>query len=270
MFGWGWPLAAGAHGIEPLGGKRYRRFKANVALPLGVVIVDVSATFAVPEAEAIQPDGSCIGTVAAIILAENAEMVQVFVAPIKEGWSMRWSWASVVSLRTGSLHQMGADASQDDTQLIDVGMRLVWFHERAYDARPSASGTPEFSSLVAREAIERVEQNKRLYMRSDELGRIAGPWTRLNDSWGSGTSRASRAPERFSLLLDSGVCAHVVRSTIVQAMAKRSSHHEDSASLTRRSCWLPWWCCKCICSHVTGHMWDASSPQPVLAGLMRL
>ena len=28
-------------------------------------------------------------------------------------------------------------------------------------------------SGVAQEAIERVEQNKRLYMRSDELGRIA-------------------------------------------------------------------------------------------------
>jgi len=26
----------------------------------------------------------------------------------------------------------------------------------------------------------------------------------------------------------------------------------------------------CICSHDTGHMWEASSPQPVLAGLMRL
>ena len=25
-----------------------------------------------------------------------------------------------------------------------------------------------------------------------------------------------------------------------------------------------------ICSHDTGHMWEASSPQPVLAGLMRL
>ena len=84
MFGWGRPLATGTHGIEPLGITEQRRFKANVALPLGVVIVDVSETFAVPEAEAIQPDGSCIGTVAAIILAENAEMVQVFVAPIKE------------------------------------------------------------------------------------------------------------------------------------------------------------------------------------------
>jgi integrase len=26
----------------------------------------------------------------------------------------------------------------------------------------------------------------------------------------------------------------------------------------------------CICLHDTGHMWEASSPQPVLAGLMRL
>jgi hypothetical protein len=26
----------------------------------------------------------------------------------------------------------------------------------------------------------------------------------------------------------------------------------------------------CTCSHDTGHMWEASSPQPVLAGLMRL
>jgi len=27
---------------------------------------------------------------------------------------------------------------------------------------------------------------------------------------------------------------------------------------------------RCICSHDTGHMWEASSPQPVLAGLMCL
>ena len=26
----------------------------------------------------------------------------------------------------------------------------------------------------------------------------------------------------------------------------------------------------CICSHDTGHRWEANSPQPVLAGLMRL
>ena len=45
---------------------------------------DTTEPFAMAQAEAMQPDGSCIGAVAAIVFAKNVEMVQVFVAPIKE------------------------------------------------------------------------------------------------------------------------------------------------------------------------------------------
>ena len=84
MFGWGRPLATGTHGIEALGIKGQRRFKANVALPLGVVIVDVPETLALLEAKRIERDMPRVGAVAAIILAENVEMMEVFVAPIEE------------------------------------------------------------------------------------------------------------------------------------------------------------------------------------------
>ncbi len=120
------------NGIQPLGVKRQRRFQTNVALPLGVVIVDVADTLAVLEAELTQHDVACIGAVATIILAENAEVVKVFVAPIKEDLEHEVELGQRgVAPHQESAPDEGADASQDDTQLIDVGMRLVWFHEQS-------------------------------------------------------------------------------------------------------------------------------------------
>jgi len=52
MFGWCRSLATGTDGIEALGIKGQRRFKANVTLPLGIIIVDVPETLAPLEAEA--------------------------------------------------------------------------------------------------------------------------------------------------------------------------------------------------------------------------
>jgi Helix-turn-helix domain len=50
---------------------------------------------------------------------------------------------------------------------------------------------------VAQEAIARVEQNKRQYAPMS-WGASPRPWTPLQtNSWGSGTSRASRAPASF-------------------------------------------------------------------------
>ncbi len=92
MFGWCRSLATGTDGIEALGIKGPRRFKANVTLPLGIIIVDVPETLAPLEAEAPQHDMARIGAVAAIILAKNG--------------SMRWSWARVVSPRIRSRRQM--------------------------------------------------------------------------------------------------------------------------------------------------------------------
>ena len=132
MFGCGRPFATGTHGIQPLGVKRQRRFQTNGALPLGVVIVDVAETLAVLEAELTQHDVACIGAVATIILAENAEVVQVFVAPIKEDLKHEVELGQRgVAPHQESAPDKGADASQDDTQLIDVGMRLVWFHAQS-------------------------------------------------------------------------------------------------------------------------------------------
>ena len=75
------------------------------------------------EAEAIQPDGSCIDAIATI-LAENAEMVQVFIAPIKENLDHEEQVGPTwYHFAPGACMNERADASQDDTQLIDVGMQ---------------------------------------------------------------------------------------------------------------------------------------------------
>lgn len=73
------------------------------------------------QAEAMQPDGSCIGAVATVILAKNVEMVQVFVAPIKENLDheVELGQGGVASHQEPSPDER-ADISQDDTQLIDV------------------------------------------------------------------------------------------------------------------------------------------------------
>jgi hypothetical protein len=61
-----------------------------------------------------------------------AEMVQVFVAPIKENLKHK------VELGQGGVasHQESSpdertDISQDDTQLIDVGRQWVWLHDQS-------------------------------------------------------------------------------------------------------------------------------------------
>ena len=72
------------------------------------------------------------GVVVGISLAENAEVVQVVVAPIKEDLEHEVELGQRgVAPHLESAPDEGADASQDDTQLIDVGMRLVWFHAQS-------------------------------------------------------------------------------------------------------------------------------------------
>ena len=81
MFGWGRSLATGTDGIEAPGIKGQRRFKANITLPVGVIIVDVPEALALLEAKRVERDVPRVGAVAAIVFAKNVEMVEVFVAP---------------------------------------------------------------------------------------------------------------------------------------------------------------------------------------------
>ena len=132
MFGWCRSLATGTDGIEALGIKGQRRFKANVTLPLGIIIIDVPETFAPLEAEATQHDMARIGAVAAIILAKNVETVQVFVAPIEDDleYEVELGQGGVTSDQESTPDER-TDASQDDAQLIDVRVCLVLFHAQS-------------------------------------------------------------------------------------------------------------------------------------------
>src|SRR2546427_7273272 len=132
MFGWCRSLATGTDGIEALGIQGQRRFKANVTLPLGIIIVAVPETLAPLEAEATQHDMARIGAVAAIILAKNVETMQVFVAPIEDDleYEVELGQGGVTSDQESTPDER-TDASQDDAQLIDVRVCLVLFHAQS-------------------------------------------------------------------------------------------------------------------------------------------
>src|SRR5437867_317497 len=132
MFGWCRSLATGTDGIEALGIKGQRRFKAHVTLPLGIIIVDVPETLAPLEAEATQHDMARIGAVAAIILAKNVETMQVFVAPIEDDleYEVELGQGGVTSDQESTPDER-TDAPQADAQLIDVRVCLVLFHAQS-------------------------------------------------------------------------------------------------------------------------------------------
>jgi len=132
MFGWCRSLATSTHGIEALGITGQRRFKANVTLPVGIIIVDVPKTLALLEAEATEHDPPRVSTVATIVLTENAEMVEVFVAPIETDLEheVELSEGGVASNQESSPDER-TDASQNDAQLVDVWVGSLLFHEQS-------------------------------------------------------------------------------------------------------------------------------------------
>jgi hypothetical protein len=121
-------------------------------LPLGVVIVDVPETLALLEAKRVERGMPRVGAGAARILAENAEMMEVFVTPSDEDLEheVEVGQRGVAAHKEATPNE-GADASQDDAQLIDVGVWLVVFHEQSVRRNPFyfKGFPPEFSSLMA-------------------------------------------------------------------------------------------------------------------------
>ena len=78
-----------------------------------------------------------VGAVAAIILAENVEMMEVFIAPIEDDLEHEVELGQRgVAAHKESTPNERANASQDDAQLIDVGGWLVWFHEQSVRRNP--------------------------------------------------------------------------------------------------------------------------------------
>src|SRR5262249_28896535 len=84
MFRWGRSLTTSTHRIGTLGLTRYHRFQTDVTLPLGVIIVHVAETLTRLKAETSEGDLPGVRRVAAIVFAEDVEMVKVFIAPREE------------------------------------------------------------------------------------------------------------------------------------------------------------------------------------------
>src|SRR2546427_10172048 len=193
MFGWCRSLATGTDGIEALGIKGQRRFKAHVALPLGIIIVDVPETLVPLEAEATQHDMARIGAVAAIILAKNVETMQVFVAPIEDDleYEVELGQGGVTSDQESTPDER-TDAPQDDAQLIDVRVCLVLFHAQSVGRKAHwCKGSPRnlALSLYAGTAWWRLQREAGRWERPPVPGMahtrpIASPryWTRVHVS----------------------------------------------------------------------------------------
>jgi hypothetical protein len=80
----------------------------------------------------VQRDIPRVGAVAAIILADNVEVVQACVAPIEEDLEhqVELGQGGVASDKKSSPDER-ADAAQDDAQLIDVRVDLVLVHAQS-------------------------------------------------------------------------------------------------------------------------------------------
>jgi hypothetical protein len=143
------PFAAGTDGIEALGIKGQRRFEADVTLPLGEKIVDVTETFAPLEAKRAQHNMSRVGTIAAIVLTKNVEVMQVLVAPVEEDLEheMELCQRGVASDQEPTPDER-TDASQDDAQLVDVQVYLVLVHAQSVRRNPCCfKGSPRNLAL---------------------------------------------------------------------------------------------------------------------------
>ena len=125
FFGWCCPLGGDTHGIKTLGITRYDGFEADVALPMGSVIIHIPGVLPLTKTKHVQRDVSRISTVAAIVLAVEVERVQMLAAPVKDDLK------DDVELRQGgvaadeeSAPDEWTDLAQDDAELIDAG----WFN----------------------------------------------------------------------------------------------------------------------------------------------
>src|SRR5215471_16011941 len=149
MFGWGGPLATGTHGIEAPGIKGQRRFEANITLPVGVIVVDVSEALALLEAKRVECDVPRVGAIASIVFAKNVEMVEVFVTPLETELEHKVQLGQRgVTSDKESTPDKWTDASQDDTQLIDVWMGLLLFHAQSVRRHtPCFKGSPRYLAV---------------------------------------------------------------------------------------------------------------------------
>jgi hypothetical protein len=131
MFGRCRPFATSADGIITLRITRCHSFKADIALPIGKVIVDIPEAFAPLKAKRVQRDILRVGAVA-IVVTENVEMVEVFVAPREKDLdhAVELGQGGVAADQKSSPDER-ADAAQNDAQLIDVWVGSLLLHAQS-------------------------------------------------------------------------------------------------------------------------------------------
>jgi hypothetical protein len=96
------------------------------------VIVDVSESLAWVEAKRTQPDRAGVGAVTAIIRTKNVEAMEMFITPVEENLQHEVKLGQGgVAAHHESAPDERTDASQDDAQLVDVGVGSLRFHEQS-------------------------------------------------------------------------------------------------------------------------------------------
>jgi hypothetical protein len=120
------PFGGDTYGIKTLGITWQFRFEANIALPMGPVIIDIPEALTLTETKRVQLNVSSISPAAPIVLAMEVERVQMLAAPVKDDLK------DGVELRQGgiaadeeSAPDERTDLAQGDTQLIETG-RFQW------------------------------------------------------------------------------------------------------------------------------------------------
>ena len=120
------PFGGDTHGIKMLGITWQPRFKANIALPMGAVIIDIPEALTLTETKRVQLHVSSISPAAPIVLAVDVERVQMLAAPVKDdlkdGVELRQGGVAVDEESTPNER---TDLAQGDTQLIETG-RFQW------------------------------------------------------------------------------------------------------------------------------------------------
>jgi hypothetical protein len=150
--GWCRALTPDTDGIDTRGITRQDRFETDVVGPASEVVVDVPEALAAPPADIPQRHVAGVHTVTTVVLAVDVEVVQMLATPC-EG-----DLQDVVEMRERRVARdeevapdERADASQNNTQLIDSG---PWRSGRRYHAlsiaqrvAPLKDSPPDFSTL---------------------------------------------------------------------------------------------------------------------------
>jgi hypothetical protein len=97
------------------------RFETNITLPVGTKVIHVSEPLAAMEAAVTQQDTARRRPTAAVFLAMDMETMQMLIAPGKQDLQKRMEVCQGgIAVHQHPTPDEWADATQDDTQLVDA------------------------------------------------------------------------------------------------------------------------------------------------------